>query len=110
MRFFKTWDARNTRTRRGRIGTSSPVFGLRPMRSPFSRTEKLPNDDSFTISPRTRASEISFRTDSTSSADSLRERPTSRSEEHTSELQSLMRISYAVFCLKHKKKTQKHTH
>src|SRR3546814_2448648 len=35
------------------------------------------------------------------------ERPTdqSRSEEHTSELQSLMRISYAVFCLKKKKKT-----
>src|SRR3546814_1819341 len=31
-----------------------------------------------------------------------------RSEEHTSELQSLMRISYAVFCLK--KKTQTHTH
>src|SRR3546814_2302038 len=31
-----------------------------------------------------------------------------RSEEHTSELQSLMRISYAVFCLK-KKKTPKYT-
>src|SRR3546814_3132415 len=31
-----------------------------------------------------------------------------RSEEHTSELQSLMRISYAVFCLK--KKTNKNTH
>src|SRR3546814_2521706 len=30
-----------------------------------------------------------------------------RSEEHTSELQSLMRISYAVFCLKKKKLTQK---
>src|SRR3546814_2175634 len=30
-----------------------------------------------------------------------------RSEEHTSELQSLMRISYAVFCLK-KKKNKKH--
>src|SRR3546814_7909496 len=30
-----------------------------------------------------------------------------RSEEHTSELQSLMRISYAVFCLKKKKKEQK---
>src|SRR3546814_5021557 len=29
--------------------------------------------------------------------------PSSRSEEHTSELQSLMRISYAVFCLKKKK-------
>src|SRR3546814_1769420 len=32
---------------------------------------------------------------------------TERSEEHTSELQSLMRISYAVFCLK--KKNHKHT-
>src|SRR3546814_5202253 len=30
-----------------------------------------------------------------------------RSEEHTSELQSLMRISYAVFCLKKKNNTQK---
>src|SRR3546814_7601793 len=30
-----------------------------------------------------------------------------RSEEHTSELQSLMRISYAVFCLKKKKKVHK---
>src|SRR3546814_4119630 len=29
--------------------------------------------------------------------------PTRRTEEHTSELQSLMRISYAVFCLKKKK-------
>src|SRR3546814_3123530 len=41
----------------------------------------------------------------------IRHRPSehpSRSEEHTSELQSLMRISYAVFCLKKKKirKTQ----
>src|SRR3546814_1817889 len=35
--------------------------------------------------------------------------PQYRSEEHTSELQSLMRISYAVFCLK-KKIPQKHTH
>src|SRR3546814_2429269 len=32
-----------------------------------------------------------------------------RSEEHTSELQSLMRISYAVFCLKKKKKKHKLT-
>src|SRR3546814_15083886 len=36
-----------------------------------------------------------------------RSRPgTGRSEEHTSELQSLMRISYAVFCLKKKKNLQ----
>src|SRR3546814_9967599 len=33
----------------------------------------------------------------------------SRSEEHTSELQSLMRISYAVFCLKKKKQTNTET-
>src|SRR3546814_1245468 len=32
-----------------------------------------------------------------------------RSEEHTSELQSLMRISYAVFCLKKKKKKTQYT-
>src|SRR3546814_1959298 len=31
-----------------------------------------------------------------------------RSEEHTSELQSLMRISYAVFCLKQKNKNKQH--
>src|SRR3546814_9675153 len=37
--------------------------------------------------------------------------PAQRSEEHTSELQSLMRISYAVFCLKKTKhNTTKHTH
>src|SRR3546814_9276243 len=33
--------------------------------------------------------------------------PAIRSEEHTSELQSLMRISYAVFCLKKKRKKTK---
>src|SRR3546814_10813146 len=42
------------------------------------------------------------------------ERALARSEEHTSELQSLMRISYAVFCLKKKRtkqynRTKKHT-
>src|SRR3546814_3123120 len=39
----------------------------------------------------------------------IRWKGTIRSEEHTSELQSLMRISYAVFCLK-KKKTKKLSH
>src|SRR3546814_9354028 len=39
-----------------------------------------------------------------------RARSDSRSEEHTSELQSLMRISYAVFCLKKKKKTTHKSH
>src|SRR3546814_10564123 len=35
-------------------------------------------------------------------------RPCGRSEEHTSELQSLMRTSYAVFCLKNKKPQTTH--
>src|SRR3546814_3862625 len=38
----------------------------------------------------------------------LEDRGRQRSEEHTSELQSLMRISYAVFCLKKKKTTEPH--
>src|SRR3546814_10597474 len=36
--------------------------------------------------------------------------PRSRSEEHTSELQSLMRISYAVFCLKKKNQHRRISH
>src|SRR3546814_7578299 len=39
--------------------------------------------------------------------DEVRWADSERSEEHTSELQSLMRISYAVFCLKKKKTTKK---
>src|SRR3546814_6113293 len=39
----------------------------------------------------------------------LLEEVNQRSEEHTSELQSLMRISYAVFCLKNKNNQEKHT-
>src|SRR3546814_1341180 len=39
----------------------------------------------------------------------LRYRPQGRSEEHTSELQSLMRISYAVFCLQKKKRKNQQT-
>src|SRR3546814_10200529 len=42
--------------------------------------------------------------------DIVREPDVVRSEEHTSELQSLMRISYAVFCLKKKKKQKIDTH
>src|SRR3546814_4651463 len=57
-----------------------------------------------------------IRIDASELAHSRRERAQlrsnlTRSEEHTSELQSLMRISYAVFCLKKKKnKTTPHTH
>src|SRR5690606_1534852 len=74
-RSFRTWEARNTRTRRGLMGTSSPVLGLRPTLSPFSRTMKLPKDEILTVSPLASVSEISFSTAATRSPESLRERP-----------------------------------
>src|SRR3546814_4924863 len=42
------------------------------------------------------------------SGEGIRRQRGARSEEHTSELQSLMRISYAVFCLKKKKILMRH--
>src|SRR5262249_51662706 len=69
-------DGLNTITRRGEIGTSFPVFGLRPSRCPFLRTTKDPNDESLTVSPRSRQSVISFNTNSTNDADSVRDSPT----------------------------------
>src|SRR3546814_9310114 len=47
--------------------------------------------------------------DPASIPDRLKQLLEERSEEHTSELQSLMRISYAVFCLKKKKTQQEET-
>src|SRR5262245_45719601 len=76
IRCLRIADGLNTITRRGEIGTSFPVFGLRPTRSPFLRTTNDPNDDSFTVSPRSRQSVISLRTSSTREADSVRDRPT----------------------------------
>ena len=55
-------DGLNTITRRGEIGTSVPVLGLRPMRWPFLRTTNEPNEESFTLSPRSRQSVISLST------------------------------------------------
>src|SRR3546814_9836493 len=65
-------------------GTAPAEIGCGAMRRPLSNTRVLPEP-----MPR-RLTEAA------------------RSEEHTSELQSLMRISYAVFCLK-KKTTIRHT-
>src|SRR3546814_9650730 len=50
---------------------------------------------------------VPFASKSASTCNSNGHWAATRSEEHTSELQSLMRISYAVFCLK-KKKTNRH--
>src|SRR3546814_3162919 len=81
----------------------------RPPRStridtPLSRHDALP------ISPSSRRPKAPSSSVSSSSIGPGKGSATftrSRSEEHTSELQSLMRISYAVFCLK-KKKNHKH--
>src|SRR3954468_23900620 len=66
---FKIADGLNRSTRRGEIGTSVPVFGLRPMRSFFLRTMKDPNVESLTVSPFSRASVISLSTNSIISTD-----------------------------------------
>src|SRR3546814_2130094 len=55
------------------------------------------------LEPAWRGHDAFFVTEVTALGESLAEHYR-RSEEHTSELQSLMRISYAVFCLKKKKK------
>ena len=76
MRSFMMLLGRNTSTRRGVIGTSCPVFGLRPTRWPFWRMPNEPNEDSLTVWPAARLVEISCSISSTSSCDSLRGSPT----------------------------------
>src|SRR3546814_4267206 len=63
-----------------------------PAPAAFHRNPCLPSGESL--------SEVSFRGSKLTTGGGTR---LHRSEEHTSELQSLMRISYAVFCLKKKK-------
>src|SRR3546814_9295155 len=70
----------------------------RPLYAGASNTELCPlqtfdNEEIYREGQRPGAAEVAER----------REAYWQRSEEHTSELQSLMRISYAVFCLKKKK-------
>src|SRR3546814_6206373 len=80
------------------VASSSPK---QPPMSPFSRLAS----DSAAISERPKIASQKYSTGPKASATSASggASRSSRSEEHTSELQSLMRISYAVFCLKTKK-------
>src|SRR3546814_4059528 len=59
--------------------------------------------------PSSRPSASRFQTLVSSGTTWRRDKDSTRSEEHTSELQSLMRISYAVFCLQKKKNLHTHT-
>src|SRR3546814_7554350 len=98
------------------------VAANRPSSSPGFLTNRLspPASSEWRCSsPPSSACSWSSRSFSSSGTDSARGRrdlpafrlPSApRSEEHTSELQSLMRISYAVFCLKKQKKMKKLTH
>src|SRR3546814_5847531 len=79
---------------------ASPPSGsadIRHIATSSSLTYKMPLSSS-TTQPSVCESKVISRTSSAR-----------RSEEHTSELQSLMRISYAVFCLKKKKQKHQHT-
>src|SRR3546814_5502128 len=67
-------------------------------------TDMLLADETNRTPPKTQAALLEAMQERTVTIDG----DTLRSEEHTSELQSLMRISYAVFCLKKKKNIQFH--
>src|SRR3546814_7988077 len=81
-----------------------PSRAKRSLSSSFNLLESAPPSAAATSEPILTAmghDGCNSRTSTTNLAYSL------RSEEHTSELKSLMRISYAVFCLKKKKNTDK---
>src|SRR3546814_7934740 len=83
-----------------RTTTMGPAFASRsrPDASPAA-TSRCPLP-TIALSTPARASQTRNESEIHMSENSM---SSSRSEEHTSELQSLMRISYAVFCLKKKK-------
>src|SRR3546814_9695870 len=86
----------------------SPTFTLKklPRTSLLSR---IRGTLAFAAAPAGTRTGARTGTPVSSSANSSVSKLIARSEEHTSELQSLMRISYAVFCLKKKKKKKQET-
>src|SRR3546814_2602029 len=79
-----------------------PQHHRRPRERPRRRGQ--PAQPEYTADRQRRGEQDPQPDHAASSASSLPRRNRPRSEEHTSELQSLMRISYAVLCLKKKKK------
>src|SRR3546814_5882962 len=110
-------DARRTRAaRQSREGQRDPhPWGRDTTPSTSPRCGVTTRSRSWIASvARTSASRIPRRPARTARPSARRRSLSGRSEEHTSELQSLMRISYAVFCLKNKSKivhpTDNHIH
>src|SRR3546814_5406450 len=93
--------------RRGRGGLRRRATGLEPGIGRLSVRRRGRRDHAAGRAPADADHRLSAAQRLEPDSAMLRHRPTPpsghRSEEHTSELQSLMRISYAVFCLKKKK-------
>src|SRR3546814_6387048 len=102
MKAAPTGDQNRIRAR-GHAGYKRPE-GTSKLRCGGPATRRGPRQDDQPLAAR---SFLALAATSFTAASSLPLWPVvcSRSEEHTSELQSLMRISYAVFCLKKKKET-----
>src|SRR3546814_2898573 len=76
-----------------------------PPTIPIAEAKFVASSQPKPYSPGKAGAASSTASGATDSANRIKPTPSAaRSEEHTSELQSLMRISYAVFCLKKKKK------
>src|SRR3546814_6353801 len=98
------------------IADRGPVAGLRPRpgghrhrRRPFPRPDHPDRPLKLFEAQGALTVAAAFEEASMSDKPRGRRRRILRSEEHTSELQSLMRISYAVFCLKKKKEKNTNT-
>src|SRR3546814_7135841 len=91
-----------------RLAAAHPGRGAGIARRPRAKPDAPPvhRSHACTSSPRRAISCAAGQSSSISSTSRPVAAASARSEEHTSELQSLMRISYAVFCLKKKNKKQ----
>src|SRR3546814_9729509 len=88
---------------RSRRSTSS--ISVRPARSPKRWARPLGTSERQRGVTNSKRKGCNMQNATTKEQAQTATNPVARSEEHTSELQSLMRISYAVFCLTKKKKT-----
>src|SRR3546814_6800109 len=86
-----------------RLHLSARAFSTK-MTTPASWPGRRSGSMSIESKPKTRAQALVAAALKTARREKRKETKAARSEEHTSELQSLMRISYAVFCLKKKKR------
>src|SRR3546814_8212197 len=98
-------DATVTHVEEVACANTDEEMGIRCNETTFEVTSGTPDGESATFEvPVTEASVQLEAGDKVVLGHQPTNDPGFRSEEHTSELQSLMRISYAVFCLKKKKK------